>query len=296
MWAQVGQRGWRAGVGTLLLLWLTSGSLAEESVGRPQVAMLFRALSFDANLPTRCPSGLQIGVVAASRDPQSMKEASAIVDILKQLDTKVTQGIPFRAELVGVENPVELGTGLSQKRWNTLFFSSGTQELLKSALAAAATEKVPLIGQNLEAVRAGAVLGLVEREGKSKLLINVDALATFGMTLDPRLMRLNIVEVVEKDSYFIPSDMFRALRLKGDEPRYPRQAQAAGVEGQVVVKVLVSAEGQIQRIQFVLNHPKFGPEVESSLRAWKLKPFLFNGRPVAIHTVMEFQFRLQNRK
>ena len=290
---QLGLRGWRAGIGAILLLWLARGIHAEEGITKPQVAMLFRALSFDSNLARRCPAGLRIGVIAVSRDTRSLKEASAIVEILKQLDTKVTQGIPFKAELVSVENEAEVGTGISQKKWNTLYFSHGTQELMKSALAAAIAEKVPLLGRDLEAVKAGAVLGLVEREGKSKLLINVDALEPFGMILDPRLMRLNIVEVVEKDSYFIPSDLFRSLRLRGDEPRYPRQAQAARVEGQVVAKVVASAEGQIQRIQFILNHPKFGPEVENALRGWKLKPYLFNGRPVAVHSVIEFQFRMQ---
>ena len=293
MLPKVGIQGWRVGIGAFLLLWIAQGTQAEEEITKPQVAMLLRALSFDSNLPVRCPAGLQIGVIAASRDPGSLKEGSAIVEILKQLDTKVTQGIPFKVELVSVEDAAEVGAGIARKKWNTLYFSQGTQALMKSALAAAISEKVPLLGRDLEAVRAGAVLRLVEREGKSKLLINVDALEPFGMTMDPRLMRLSIVEVVEKDSYFIPSDQFRSLRLKGQEPRYPRQAQAAGVEGQVVAKVLVSPVGHILRIQFILNHPKFGPEVESALRGWKLKPFLFNGRPVAVHSVIEFQFRLQ---
>ncbi len=293
MRTSVGLRGWSIGIATALLVLLARDLRAQSKVTRTQVAMLFRALSFDSSLAKRCPAGLQIGVIGSSRDPQSMREAGDIVAILNQLDTKVTQGIPFRAELVGVEHGAELGTGLSQKKWNTLYFSNGTQSLLQAALGSAVSAKVPVIGHNLEAVKTGAVLGLVEREGKSKLLVNVDALESFGMTLDPRLMRLSIVEVVEKDSYFIPADMFRGLRLRGEEPRYPRQAQAAGVEGQVVVKILVSPEGQITRVQFILNHPKFGPEVESALRGWKLKPYLFNDRPVAVHSVVEFQFRLQ---
>jgi len=85
------------------------------------------------------------------------------------------------------------------------------------------------------------------------------------------------------------------------DPVYPDLARKAGIEGKVIVKLLVDVHGKVID-SMVMNFE--GPNAsaglqESALAAakqWTFKPAEADGKPVAVWVVLPFQFKLSGPK
>jgi protein TonB len=79
------------------------------------------------------------------------------------------------------------------------------------------------------------------------------------------------------------------------EPRYTREARRAGVQGRVILKVLLRGDGKLDRIRVVRRLP-YGL-TESAIRAAceiKFKPAIKNGEPVSQWVGLEYGFLLSD--
>jgi protein TonB len=78
------------------------------------------------------------------------------------------------------------------------------------------------------------------------------------------------------------------------KPLYPEIAQTAGVEGLVIVKVLVGKNGRV--LDALLDEKRRVPLLDDAAleaaRKWVFTPALANGKPVAVWTAIPFHFRL----
>ena len=85
----------------------------------------------------------------------------------------------------------------------------------------------------------------------------------------------------------------RAELIARPEPKYTEEARRVGVQGLVVLKVLLSAGGEVERIRVVRRLP-YGL-TESAIRAAceiKFKPALINGQKVPQWAQVEYGFSL----
>jgi periplasmic protein TonB len=98
----------------------------------------------------------------------------------------------------------------------------------------------------------------------------------------------------ESSKGFLPKEVdTRAELTAKPDPKYTEQARAAGVQGLVTLKVLLSANGKIDRLRVVRRLP-YGL-TESSIRAAceiKFKPAIKGNQPVAQWLNVEYVFRL----
>jgi len=79
------------------------------------------------------------------------------------------------------------------------------------------------------------------------------------------------------------------------DPLYTREARRVGVQGIVVLRVLLLGDGKLERIRVVRRLP-FGL-TENAIRAAceiKFKPAMKEGKPVAQWVTLEYGFRLAN--
>lgn len=79
------------------------------------------------------------------------------------------------------------------------------------------------------------------------------------------------------------------------EPLYTREARRVGVQGFVILKVLLLGDGKLDRIRVVRRLP-YGL-TENAIRAAceiKFKPAMKDGKPVAQWVALEYGFRLAN--
>ena len=76
------------------------------------------------------------------------------------------------------------------------------------------------------------------------------------------------------------------------QPVYPPIARAARIQGDVILKAVISKDGEIQDLQLVSGHPMLVPAAIDAVRQWRYRPYLLNGQPVEVETTITVIFSL----
>lgn len=75
-------------------------------------------------------------------------------------------------------------------------------------------------------------------------------------------------------------------------PVYPPDARVRGVQGTVRMTALIGLDGSIQYLQTLSGPAELVPASMQSVRQWKYKPTLLNGRPCYVVTQIDVNFVL----
>ena len=101
---------------------------------------------------------------------------------------------------------------------------------------------------------------------------------------------------VGKDGIFTASssDGIEYKILKQVEPDYPIQAERIRYKKKVVVSVrfLVGLKGEIEKIEIIQSHKKFGfdNEVQKALKQWKFHPIYYKNKNIKVYFTKNFIF------
>jgi TonB family protein len=76
------------------------------------------------------------------------------------------------------------------------------------------------------------------------------------------------------------------------EPKYPDDARLGRIQGQVVLRVLVDKNGNVDGLTLVSGHPLLAPAALEAVKQWKYKPYLVNGQPLGAETQVVVSFSL----
>ena len=85
--------------------------------------------------------------------------------------------------------------------------------------------------------------------------------------------------------------------IGGQDLVYPPQAQAAGIEGRVLVRYDVTAEGLVRNARVDSAHPPghFEAAALATVRSWRFRPLLERGEPTdAPNRVSEVVFKIDD--
>jgi len=78
-------------------------------------------------------------------------------------------------------------------------------------------------------------------------------------------------------------------------PRYPELARKAGVQGTVVLLIVIDRDGRVGEIEVLRTpDPRFGFDLAAieAVKQWRYRPALLGGRPVAVQASVTFEFTL----
>jgi periplasmic protein TonB len=82
------------------------------------------------------------------------------------------------------------------------------------------------------------------------------------------------------------------LLVRKVNPNYPPLARQARIQGQVVLRAVISKDGSIENLTLVSGHPMLAPAAIDAVKQWKYKPYLLNGEPVEVDTEVLVNFTL----
>jgi TonB family protein len=68
-----------------------------------------------------------------------------------------------------------------------------------------------------------------------------------------------------------------------------------GIQGQVLLKVLISETGDVTQVDVVRGDPILAKAALAAAKKWKYKPFLKNGKAIPIATQIPFDFAFSDR-
>jgi len=104
----------------------------------------------------------------------------------------------------------------------------------------------------------------------------------------------HILESDDGEKTYLPKEVdTKALVREQPEPKYTREARRAGVQGYAILKVLLSAKGDIARVRVVRPLP-FGLTENAIHAACEIKfnPATKNGEAVSQWITVQYAFRL----
>ncbi len=73
-------------------------------------------------------------------------------------------------------------------------------------------------------------------------------------------------------------------------PAYPKEAKAAGTEGTVVLKVLISDTGKVADASLVEGNPALGNAAIRAVKQWRYRPYARDGKDLPFQTIVMLDF------
>jgi len=83
----------------------------------------------------------------------------------------------------------------------------------------------------------------------------------------------------------------QALLLKKIEPEYPHEAEAKGVEGDVVFRIIVGTDGRVEEVHLRRGKPILIEAAAKAVSQWQYQPYILNENAVEAETFATVRFR-----
>lgn len=278
--------------GALLVLLWAPGAMGMSVEG--QVDLLLNSLRFDRTMNARLADGLKIGVVSLDNYPQGQVVATKAEQAFKTLAEKKFSNYKTQVVAIRGASPEALVKAMSSQELDLVFVCPSPLECLKSLLIAATSGKILVLACDAEGVRSGAALAVVDRAGRPRILLNVDAARRQGAKFKSSFMRMAecIDSSGELKAVYQHPTLVGKRKLVGDDPVYPKMARLAKKEATLVAKLLIAPDGIIRNVNFLKTDKLFENAVRKALNGWRFKPHHVAGRAVPTYTVMNFKFNL----
>ena len=129
----------------------------------------------------------------------------------------------------------------------------------------------PIVGASL----AGMSFGLDALEG------------ALGDDMDALLGDINNVVMTADTVDDLPTPLNQIA------PTIPSRARAKGIEGLVVVSLLIGVDGRVQNVKLVESKPTgvFDDAVTAAVKQWTFSPAMYQGQPVPLRVDYPFRFK-----
>jgi periplasmic protein TonB len=82
------------------------------------------------------------------------------------------------------------------------------------------------------------------------------------------------------------------LRVKGVNPAYPKKARAKRIQGQVLLRILISREGDVREVTVVSGDPLLASAAADTVKQWKYRPYLLGDQPFEVESIVPVNFKL----
>jgi TonB family protein len=73
-------------------------------------------------------------------------------------------------------------------------------------------------------------------------------------------------------------------------PEYPPAAQAAKIQGDVIIHVQIDKKGYVVKVKTMTGDPMLAEPAMAAAKQWQYEPFYSNGKPMEVETNILFKF------
>jgi TonB family protein len=91
-----------------------------------------------------------------------------------------------------------------------------------------------------------------------------------------------------------PPQLTATTLIKKVNPEYPPEARKERVEGGVVLRLILDKNGDVVGVETISGHPLLVPSATAAVKQWKYAPYMFDGQPVGIRTIVRINFSLSD--
>lgn len=83
------------------------------------------------------------------------------------------------------------------------------------------------------------------------------------------------------------------MKLSGPPPTYPAIAQAARMQGTVLLSVTIAPDGSVRDVSGISGPPLLQAAAVTAVRSWRYRPWLIYGKPVPFDTQVSIGFTIK---
>jgi protein TonB len=92
----------------------------------------------------------------------------------------------------------------------------------------------------------------------------------------------------------ISSGLMEKMTLTKVPPEYPSLAREQHIQGTVTLHVIVGTDGHVERLQAISGPRELWDAAVEAVSQWTYKPYLLNGAPSRVDTLVIINFRLSS--
>jgi TonB family protein len=82
------------------------------------------------------------------------------------------------------------------------------------------------------------------------------------------------------------------VKLVDVKPVYPEDARAAGIEGVVILGIVIGEDGSVIETRVIRSIPELDQAAINAVRQWQFEPTVLNGEPVEVEMNVTINFKL----
>lgn len=176
----------------IALLVIMSSSASGQSLvpAVHQAAIFARVLAYDRALKARAGTDVRVGILFKPTDASSMASRDAMLTAFRDLQARTIQGLPLKVVDHPYRGNEELAAWMSSAGIETLYVTSGFDVELRTLQSLFMQARVVSISPVRKYVEGGLCVGIILKDNKPALLVNLSAARGLGMDLDPKVLQL----------------------------------------------------------------------------------------------------------
>jgi hypothetical protein len=178
---------WPLGVGALLLVLSAQDRVsagAEPAIpATVQATLAVRILEYDRGLKVWAGPAVTIGIVAKSKNGGE--------DLSRALSGLDAHGVPIKIVQHSYKDAETLRAWIEQNAVRLVYVDSDVGNDASAVFSVA--QRLPTLVVTRDQFERGATMGLVVKDGKPHILVNLSAARAARMDLDPKLLQLSEV-------------------------------------------------------------------------------------------------------
>ena len=93
----------------------------------------------------------------------------------------------------------------------------------------------------------------------------------------------------------VPPYVQRPRLIYRASPVYPKLAKQAHIQGTVKLAALIDEDGVVDRLKLISGHPLLVKAAFDAAKQWRYLPSTLNGAPVAVMTIIEITFTINDQ-
>src|ERR1700730_596877 len=91
----------------------------------------------------------------------------------------------------------------------------------------------------------------------------------------------------------VSQGVIRGQCIRCAEPRYPKLALGARIQGAVQLKAIISKTGDIIELEVISGHPLLIPAAMEAVKQWHYRPYLLSGEAVEVEVNITVNFDIE---
>jgi protein TonB len=91
---------------------------------------------------------------------------------------------------------------------------------------------------------------------------------------------------------FVPASILMRNAIASPPPAYPSLARSQRIEGDVLLQASVDEGGRVETVVVVNGPEALRSAAMDALSNWRFSPYVVDGRPVPIRTLVDFHFKM----